>query len=347
MRAFRNLVWLWIAFAGSTAIASHCEAAPHHRTKSPHHGGAKKRARDKHRSDSSTTQVSEAADLSASATGLDDLDAVAPSPAAAEPAASGPDPAADESVDETATPEDGSAAGGGDAADEMRARVRLGVSGGTTHRLIEIPADDGLRRLDTGWVPAVALDLRAAVGGVHTWLEFAARYETSLHTFGSQHAADPSSQILKTPIRSHRFEAGVAPSLRFGDSETGLAAGLFVGYGLRALASVAELQVPRFTEHGPLVRLELDIPVVGDVVRLRIAPEVFGLLSISHAVRRIGATDGFGFAVGGEVSMHVKLVEWLRLALDYRESHVFLQSSQSDPFRDVERYVLLGAQLQQ
>jgi hypothetical protein len=347
MRAFRTLVWVWIAFAGSTAIASPCEAAPRHRAKASHHGGAKKHTRDKHRANSSTTQADEAAVSSASPAGLDDLDAVAPPPATAEPAASERDGVDEESSDGTATPEDGAAAEGGDPADESWARVRLGVSGGTTYRLIEVPANDGLRRLDTGWVPAVALDLRAAIGGVHTWLEFAARYETSLHTFGSQHATDPSSQILKTPIRSHRFEAGVTPSLRLGDSETGLAAGVFVGYGVRALASVAELQVPRFTEHGPLLRLELDIPVVGDVVRLRIAPEAFGLLSISRAVRTIGETDGFGFAVGGEASIHVKLVEWLRLALDYRESHVFLHSSQSDPFHDVERYVLLGAQLQQ
>jgi hypothetical protein len=348
MRAFRNSIGLWIVCAGLIAIASPCEAAAHHKSKSTHH--TKKRTHGKHKSDANASHASES-DLGSSPTGSDELDAVAPSPALPERASVEPEPAAaDSSLDDAATAsaaEDDPAATGGEATDETLARVRLGVAGGTTYRLIEVPAQNGLRRLDTGWVPAVALELRAAFGSVHAWMEFAAHYETSLHTFGSQHATDPSSQLLQTPIRSHRFEIGVMPSLRFGSSEAGLAAGVFLGYGLRAFASVAELQMPRFTEHGPLLRLELDIPIVGNAVRLRIAPEASALVSISRAVRRIGATDGFGFAVGGEASLRVRLAEWLRLALEYRESHVFLQSSRPDPFADIERYVLLGVQLQQ
>lgn len=224
-------------------------------------------------------------------------------------------------------------------------RVSLTVSGGTTYRLVEVPAEDGTRRLDTGWVPAVGLEVRTSLRDERLSLDIAARYQTSLHTFGVQHTTDPNSQVLSLPIRSHRFEMGVTPGWRFGDDARALGAGIFVGYGVRALGSVAELQVPRFTEHGPLLRLELDIPVVGEIVRLRIAPEASALVSITKEVRRLGATSAFGVALGGEARVTVKLADWLHVALDYRESHLLLSSSRAGKVEDVERYVLLGAQL--
>jgi hypothetical protein len=219
--------------------------------------------------------------------------------------------------------------------------VSLDVAGGATNRSIDMTGLEGLRRLNTGWVPAISLETRAAVGGDSAWVEVAARYTTSVHTYGTQQSPDPTSQVVSTPIRSHRFEGGVRPSLRFGASDASLSGGLFLGYGLRALSSTVELQMPRFTEHGPLARLELDIPVIGNVLRLRIAPEFQALLSISRAVRRLGQTESFGMAFGGEASVRLQLIDWLALAIDYRESHAIVASASTDPFRDIERFVLL------
>jgi hypothetical protein len=353
-----NIVRLIVIGAGLLTVTSPCEAAPHHRTKTAHQR-TKKSARS---SDSNVRNASGRHKHSASAgdakppssdASLDDLES-SPLDTHASPVASGAttsEPAPETIPNESSTALDEESAGdttpetSAETDAESRARVTLAVAGGATYRLIEIAARDGQHRLDTGWVPAVALDVRAAFGGDRAQVALGAHYETSLHTFGSQHSPDPTSQVLPTPIRSHRFEIGVTPSLRFGSIDS-FAAGVFIGYALRAFGSVAELQVPRFTEHGPLLRLELDIPVIGSVLRIRLAPEVSGLVSISRAVRRLGETDRFGIAFGGEASLRLRIVEWLALELDYRESHAFVHSAFADPFRDVERFALLGVRLQ-
>jgi hypothetical protein len=230
--------------------------------------------------------------------------------------------------------------------EDLRARVTLGVAGGATLRAIELTSDDGLYKLDTGWIPAVAVALRSSFDNGQAHFEGALQYETSLGAIGSQHSPDPTSQLLTTPIRSHRFEGGLLAGVRFGEMDTSVIASVFLGYGLRALASVAELQMPRFTLHGPLVRLELEVPIVAHALRLRLAPEANALASISRAVRRIGETESIGFALGGEASLRLTVLEWLDLQLDYRESHAFVRSAFGDPFRDVERFLLLAAQLQ-
>lgn len=342
MPGARNITRVWIVCATLAAIASPSEAAGGQRGTTAQH--AKRRTRARKTLDSAASPVTDPVGARG-ASEPDELDAVAPASASeVDDAPRDGDGNESRSVEMVAPPEDESAATSGESS---RARVTLGVAGGTTYRLIEIPAQGGRRRLDTGFVPAVALELRGSFGGARVWLDVSARYQTSLHTFGTQHATDPTSQVLKTPIRSHRLELGVTPSLSFASSPAGVVGGVFVGYGLRALASVAELRVPRFTEHGPLLRLELDIPVIGNALRLRVAPEAAALLSISRAVRRIGATDALGFTFGGEASLRLQLVEWLQIGVDYRESRVWLHSSLSDPFRDVERYVLVGVQLLQ
>jgi hypothetical protein len=228
----------------------------------------------------------------------------------------------------------------------LRARVTLGVAGGATLRVIEMMSDDGLYKLDTGWIPAIAVALRSSFDSGQARFEGALHYETSLGAIGSQHSPDPTSQSLTTPIRTHRFEGGVLAGVRFGEVDRSVVGSVFLGYGLRALASVAELQVPRFTLHGPVFRLELEIPIVARTLRLRLAPEANAIVSISRAVRRIAETESTGFALGGEASLRLALLEWLDLQLDYRESHAFVRSERADPFRDIERFLLLAAQLQ-
>lgn len=246
---------------------------------------------------------------------------------------------------EAAPAQDGASEDVGSEATEQtsgaRAGVGLSVAGGATSRSIELTGFDGLRRLDTGWVPAVALEVHGAVGGERAWIEWAALYESSVHTFGAARSPDPTSQLVSTPIRSQRFEGGIRPSLRLGASDASMSGAVFLGYGVRAFNSVAELQVPRFTEHGPLARLELEVPLIGTTLWLRIAPEFQAFVSISRVVRRIGETNDFGMAFGGEASLRLQAFEWLALAIDYRESHAIVRSAFPDPFRDIERFVLL------
>lgn len=327
------------------ASARPCEAARHHRDKPAAHKKARPH-KGKSKAAAPGGEVTGGAhdDLDTDAS-LDTSGSTAPAPAvprAGSDAAPAEEPAEEVSAEDQPT-ESVEAAPNEDAS---RVLVSFTVSGGTTYRLIEVPAIDGVRRLDTGWVPAVGLEVRTSFRGERLRLDVAAHYQTSLHTFGSQHTTDPTSQVLTLPIRSHRFEAGFAPGLQFGAGDGALAAGVFVGYGVRALGSVAELQVPRFTEHGPLVRLEVDIPIAGETVRLRIAPEASAILSVTEEVQRLAATDALGFTFGGEATLNGRLATWLHLALSYRESHVMLHAARTSSFKDVERYVLLGAELE-
>jgi hypothetical protein len=338
MRCFCKAVSLLATCTALWTLAAPCEAKPHAKSKTEAH---RRHTARKHGPKAKLRGEPVAA--TERDTSLDELDStpLAPEPEPRETQARD-EPASvpeESTTSEDATPDTSETSS--EEAPDARTRVSFNVAGGATYRSVELTGVDGVRRLNTGWVPAVALETRAALGGEQAWLEVAARYATSVHTFGSQRSPDPTSQIVSTPIRSQRFEGGVRPSLRFGATDTSFSGGLFLGYGVRAFASAAELQIPRFTEHGPLARLELDIPVVGRVLRLRIAPEFQAMLSISRAVRRLGQTEHFGMAVGGEASVRAQLFEWLALALDYRESHAWVESAATDPLRDIERFVLL------
>jgi hypothetical protein len=342
MQRVRKLIALLVTCIALWAAAAPCAAAPHSKS----HAKSKTEAHRRHRTGKHGQRAKAESEPRVPAerdTSLDELDTapLVPEPepreteARMEPASVPEEPPpADEDTPDTAETSS-------EPTPNTRARVSFNVAGGVTYRSIEMTGVEGLRRLDTGWVPAVALEARAALGGERVWVEVGARYATSVHTFGSQQSPDPTSQFVSTPIRSHRFEGGVRPSVRFGADDASFGGGLFLGYGVRAFASAVELQMPRFTEHGPLARLELDIPVVGRLLRFRIAPEFQAILSISRAVRRFGQTEQFGIAFGGEASVRAQLIDWLALAIDYRESHAIVQSASAEPFGDIERFVLL------
>ena len=54
----------------------------------------------------------------------------------------------------------------------------------------------------------------------------------------------------------------------------------------------------------------------------------------------------FGIAFGGEVRLRCLVMPWLDLQLEYRESHAVAQSDNPEPFRDLERFLLLGVRFQ-
>ena len=223
--------------------------------------------------------------------------------------------------------------------------LTLAAAGGITERVIEYEGMSGPYRLNTGWVPALGIRLKVASIFDPVLLALSVHYETSVNAVGAQYSPVPDSPPGLTSIRSHRLEGGVSAAAYFGGHEDPLLASLFVGYGLRALGSVADLQVPRFTLHGPLLRLELKIPLVARLLWLRLAPEGQLIAYITTALAREANIDQYGYAIGGEASVGLQLVEKLALRLEYRESHAFAHSAERDPFNDVERYLLLEARL--
>lgn len=223
--------------------------------------------------------------------------------------------------------------------------LTLAAAGGITERVIEYEGGSGPLRLNTGWVPALGIRLKAAAIFDPVLLALAVHYETSVNAVAAQYSPDPGSTPGETSIRSHRLEGGISAGLYFGGHENPLLSTLFLGYGLRALGSVGDLQIPRFTLHGPLLRLELKFPVLPGRLWLRLAPEGQLIVNITAALARDAAINAYGYALGGEASLCLQIVAELALRLEYRESHAFADSPGRDGFTDVERYLLLEARL--
>ena len=223
--------------------------------------------------------------------------------------------------------------------------LTLAAAGGATQRAIDFESTTGPYRLDTDWVPALGVKLKLATVVDPLLLALSVHYETSLNAVGAQYSPNPDSVPASTPIRSHRFEGGVTAGVRFGERDRGVLLSLFAGYGLRALGSVADLLVPRFTLHGPLLRLELKLPLVAGLLWLRLAPEAQLLPFMTEKLTEVAATDGHGYAIGGEASLGLSLWERYALRLEYREAHAIANSPERDEFTDVERYLLLEARL--
>ena len=219
--------------------------------------------------------------------------------------------------------------------------MELRAGAGLTQRIIDVPASQGHLTFDAGWAPA--LDVRAAgrLTGQHLFLSFRAAYQTSLGSVASDRLQLPASSTGQASVRSSHFDAGITPGLWLGAGPDSSALSLFLGYAVRAFTSVTELALPRFTLHGPVLRLELDVPLFGRVVSFHLAPEAQMLLSISRDLQRAGQLDSLGFAFGGEADLQFRIHARIALRLSYRESHGFASAAvQAQQFSDTERYIV-------
>jgi hypothetical protein len=244
---------------------------------------------------------------------------------------------------------DDSVNGGGVVPDEppppeaglpMTATLDVGI--GTTQRVINFAVVDGQRTLDTGFVPALHLALGARFGD-RTFFGVGMTYQSSVWAAVAQSAPNPRGPSLTTTIQSHHLSVGVQPGLRLGEARDSSSLSLFLGYGLRALASVVELRVPRYTLHGPVARLDFELPLFSAKVVLRVAPEAQLIVSQTSDLRLAARTQSVGFALGAEASVRFYVADWIALALSYRESHASVSSAWSSPFEDVERFAVIDA----
>lgn len=220
------------------------------------------------------------------------------------------------------------------------------AGGGATSRTLSIPANDGPRKLDTGLAPALSIRLAARVQNTAHFLGLSLNYQTSVGLHATDTVPDASTLPSETHIRSHRFEGGLAPGLFFSRSPNSAALSLFVGYGLRSLQSIAELRIPRFTLHGPVARLELDVPLLDGRLSVRLAPEVQFIVGMTEQLRALAGLGTTGFAFGGEASVQLQLIGPWASRLCYREAHARSTGLEGRAFEDIERYVTLELSFQ-
>jgi hypothetical protein len=215
------------------------------------------------------------------------------------------------------------------------------AGGGVTSRTIRVPAGDGPRALATGLVPALAVRVYGRLQDASRFLGLRLSYQTSLGVHAAQTVPDLSLIASETHIRSHRFEAGLVPGMFLGDSPNSAALSLFVGYGLRALASVAEIRVPRFTLHGPLARIEVELPLIAGRLSLRFAPELQVVVGMTQQLRAAAGLGSTALAFGGEASARLQLAGPFAARLCYREAHARSTGHEGHVFEDIERYLTL------
>jgi hypothetical protein len=224
------------------------------------------------------------------------------------------------------------------AAGTLNARLLVGA--GLSTRRIDLPSSEGWRRVDTGLAPTLSLRVASRWRDGAHFLGVRLSYMTGIHGRATDQVGDPGLAPSQVAIRSHRFEGGLLPGLVLSDARNAGTIALFAGYGVRAFGSVEVLRVPRFSLHGPLVRLELALPLV-HWLRLRLAPEAQLITSLSRDLRLLAALPSTAFSIGGEVDLQARWSAAWSLQLSYREAHVAATGVEGKRFEDIERYLLL------
>lgn len=224
--------------------------------------------------------------------------------------------------------------------------ARLRVGAGIAQRRVSVPNTEGNRELDLG--PTAAAVLGADVENRRdNWaLGVSVSYRTSLAGRVSDAMSGVGAQASETAVRSHVFEAGLRPGRYFGSSPQAIALWLFAGYNVRAFGSVAVLRVPRYSLHGPVLRIELEFPLRALGLRLRVAPEAQWIVSVTDELRQLAGMTAEALAFGGEAQLSRAFGAHLALQLCYRESHATAPTRNATRFNDIERYLLLEASYQ-
>jgi hypothetical protein len=229
-------------------------------------------------------------------------------------------------------------------ADDRALQASIGVGPGVGVRTVVVPKQSGDHRLATGGFPAFDLALRVGAAYRRLLFEAAVRYETSLGLKAGPAALSGDATGPRVPLRSHALSFGVAPGYRFARGAFGLSGHAFVGWAFRGLRSVAELDVPSYTLHGPAIRPEIRASFVSGLVELRVAPELLVLFA-SHPLRDAATSAKAGVGLGGELSLDLRVYEPCHLVLAYRGSYARISSTWSHDVRDVEHFATLRAEL--
>jgi hypothetical protein len=219
--------------------------------------------------------------------------------------------------------------------EDFELRVHAGMGMGS--RSFERPVASGVQRLggaafaaaDVGLQAEGRLSGRFALGvrlDYHSSLGLSVQEDT---LFGLPN---------EVSVRVQRMAGAVVPSLRFGDASDSLALAVPIGFGARTFwHQLHGLQTPNYTLAGPEMRIELVAPF-GDLVTVRVGPELQWLVFVGKAVRREGVSSS-GLALGGEVVVTLHLTDVLDIGLSYRESHAFASGEGgAADFEDVERF---------
>ena len=217
-----------------------------------------------------------------------------------------------------------------------RLRVSLSVGAGAAVRNSDLPTREGTRNLATGLYPGLALSISAhGMLGTHFRLSATADYRTSVGLSGVE--MPPLDTQRETSLRAHSLGFGLAPGYRFGAADS-VVLQLFLGWMFQGLRPVVDLSFPAVSWHGAVVRPELIIPFGDGDVTLRIAPELVAVAGIYTTLTGRTGLAQAGLAFGAELALELRLTTWLRLGLEFRESHMSLGTAWGADLTEVTRF---------
>ena len=214
--------------------------------------------------------------------------------------------------------------------------LSLAAGLGAGSRELDLPRDGVVYQVRSGLFPAVELGFELSHDLSQDFtLGLLARYQTSLGLALVEKLTDGSEHSRST--RSHHLELGLAPTLRL-DAQGRWALAAAVGFHVSELDPEAHLITPSYFMSGPFLRVELQLPLASDRVRLRIGPEAQWIAQVGRELLDRGIRAG-GLGAGGSATLELALARHWTVAASYRELRSWLDSSQASSFVDVSRFV--------
>lgn len=200
----------------------------------------------------------------------------------------------------------------------------------------DLPQDGVVYQVRSGFFPALELGFELSHDlSEDLTLGLIARYQSSLGLDLVEKLTDGSEHSRAT--RSHQVELGFAPTLRL-DAQGRWALAAAVGFHVSELDPEAHLVTPSYFMAGPFLRVELQLPLASDRVRLRIGPEAQWIAQVGQELLDRGVSAG-GLGAGGTATLELVVARHWTVAASYRELRTWLDSSQGRSFEDVSRFV--------
>lgn len=214
--------------------------------------------------------------------------------------------------------------------------LELSAGLGAGSRELDLPRDGVVYQVRSGLFPAVELGFALSHDlSQDLTLGLLARYQSSLGLRLVEQLTDGSEHSRAT--RSHRLELGVAPTLRL-DAQGRWALSAAVGFHVSELDPEAHLITPSYFMAGPFLRVELQLPLASDRLRLRIGPEAQWIAQIGQELLDRDVSAG-GLGAGGTATLELVVARHWTVAVSYRELRSWLSSSQRGSFEDVSRFM--------
>ena len=215
-------------------------------------------------------------------------------------------------------------------------QLRLFAGAGIGMRALDLPRDGVVSQTRTGVFPALDLEFALNYRPSEAFgLGLRARYQTSLGLQIVERHSDGSGH--QQALRSHRLELALTPSYRL-DARGLWVLGAALGYGLCDLRPEVHLQTPGYGLGGPFLRVELQIPLGTEHLRLRLGPELQWIAVVGEQLRDEGfASHGLG--IGGAAALQVVISDRWLVEATYNELRAWLDSPQAESLQDVTRFI--------